>query len=364
MKKLQHSALHRRPVRYRHSPTLEAENISATGSTYGITANGGYVERPIALMRQCGRRVQTPVRLHRHRRDANCVDVTVRATCPSSCADYVTSVAMTATLNGNGQRSSQGREDGVIGGISVAGIVYGSNAPENNNAPTAPPSASPLTASPAGEVPAFTDTRGQEHQCSWLDIRNRNQRRIRRDDNCIDVTVRVACPSSCVDYVTSVAMTATLSGQRSSHGGEGELVGGVSMAGIVYSSNAPENNNNDNESTDNENDDDTASDVDPIAQAPSQLLQTRVGHNEPVMVLRYQHYNHDPLPQDMCYDRNGYYLNNHGQIKQCSWLINSRHDSNDETRRIQNCGYPQSEYPEGTDLGRMCKNTCGTCGLV
>jgi hypothetical protein len=71
---------------------------------------------------------------------------------------------------------------------------------------------------------------------------------------------------------------------------------------------------------------------------------------------------HDPSTQDiMCDDYQGYYLNHNGQPRQCSWLINVS-DPTDETRRIHNCGYDDSkQYSAGTDLGKMCKKTCGMC---
>ena len=71
---------------------------------------------------------------------------------------------------------------------------------------------------------------------------------------------------------------------------------------------------------------------------------------------------HDPSTQDMmCVDYEGYYLNHNGQPRQCSWLIDSS-DPTNETRRIHNCGYRESnQYSVGTDLGKMCKKTCGMC---
>ena len=71
---------------------------------------------------------------------------------------------------------------------------------------------------------------------------------------------------------------------------------------------------------------------------------------------------HDPSTQDMmCVDYEGYYLNHNGQPRQCSWLIDSG-DPNDESRRIHNCWYADSnQYSVGTELGKMCKKTCGMC---
>merc|ERR1711966_236909 len=116
------------------------------------------------------------------------------------------------------------------------------------------------------------------------------------------------------------------------------------------------NNSNNSNNAKNTNTNDRIHGVAPVVK----ILRSNTGSDSPAMVLRYQHHS-NTLPQDMCYDGDGYYLNNHGEIKQCSWLINSRHDVTDETRRIQNCGYPQSAYPEATDLGKMCRDTCGTC---
>ena len=71
---------------------------------------------------------------------------------------------------------------------------------------------------------------------------------------------------------------------------------------------------------------------------------------------------HDTSTQDMmCVDYEGYYLNHNGQPRQCSWLIDSG-DPNDENRRIHNCWYADSnQYSVGTELGKMCKKTCGMC---
>mmetsp|Transcript_14261 Transcript_14261/g.25962 ORF Transcript_14261/g.25962 Transcript_14261/m.25962 type:complete len:444 (+) Transcript_14261:169-1500(+) len=214
-------------------------------------------------------------------------------------------------------------------------------------APTPEPTISPaMVATPqpteeettinTNNLPTFTDTRGRERQCWWLDIRNYNQRQVRRDVNCIKGGVQATCPSSCVDYTVSgtMVMNSQVLGQV-----EG---GSLMVEELVYGG--------------NDEDDDTA-DVAVTAPAPQQQLRTS-GNNSPSII---EMHHHDPLPQDMCYDGNGYYLNNHGQPQQCSWLINNSDDPTDETRRIQNCGYRNSEYPEGTDLGRMCKNTCGTC---
>ena len=101
----------------------------------------------------------------------------------------------------------------------------------------------------------------------------------------------------------------------------------------------------------------------PMSQAASNINQSfagsfAVGGSGSPQLLRTA----DTQEED-CSDQEGYYLNNFGFVEQCAWLINSR-DPTDETRRMYNCGYPGNhEYSEGTDLGRMCKKTCGTCSL-
>mmetsp|Transcript_21874 Transcript_21874/g.45536 ORF Transcript_21874/g.45536 Transcript_21874/m.45536 type:complete len:651 (+) Transcript_21874:218-2170(+) len=67
---------------------------------------------------------------------------------------------------------------------------------------------------------------------------------------------------------------------------------------------------------------------------------------------------HAPVPQDMCYDGNGYYLNENNHPRKCEWLVD-KNDPFDDSRLIKNCGY--SNGHRLTDLGRMCKHTCGTC---
>ena len=79
----------------------------------------------------------------------------------------------------------------------------------------------------------------------------------------------------------------------------------------------------------------------------------------------------DSITTSSCLDNTGYYLNHHGRAVQCSWLIDGR-DPTNESRRIHNCGYGDGGgsnsagnenplLPAATDLGKMCKNTCGTC---
>lgn len=65
---------------------------------------------------------------------------------------------------------------------------------------------------------------------------------------------------------------------------------------------------------------------------------------------------HVPLPRDDCFDSDGFYLDSNSTLRQCDWL-NTNPDPLDETRKINNCGYMN----EPTDLGRMCKLSCGMC---
>lgn len=62
------------------------------------------------------------------------------------------------------------------------------------------------------------------------------------------------------------------------------------------------------------------------------------------------------VPQDQCYDQSGYFLNDQNHPVKCSWLVDETLDEAVLSfRRERNCG------GSGTDLGKMCKSSCGTC---
>ena len=183
--------------------------------------------------------------------------------------------------------------------------------------PSLEPSASPVVAEvstnpPTVEEmvnydppPTFLDIRGIERECWWLDIRNQNQRLNRRNANCIKLEVQMACPGSCADYITNMAVAS------------GQVPASTRVGGTHISQ----------------------------ASTFEALLRTKNGYVE-----------------ENCVDKEGYYLNNEGIPQECSWLTDSL-DPTDESRRISNCGYPGSDFPEPTDLGKMCIQTCGLCGL-
>ena len=60
--------------------------------------------------------------------------------------------------------------------------------------------------------------------------------------------------------------------------------------------------------------------------------------------------------QDDCYDAVGFFLDSNSTVRECDWL-SSNPDPLDETRKISNCGY----LNQPSDLGRMCKLSCGMC---
>jgi len=189
------------------------------------------------------------------------------------------------------------------------------------------------------DLPTFVDIRGRERQCWWLDIRNKVQKQARRDANCVREMVQATCPSSCTHY----AMMAVLNGQSANSGSSQVMSLARSFAARIGGNN---DDNNHNENIDR--------------TTPTVPLQTSTTTSVEMAEQYDTHQKHHEPPQDMCFDEEGYYLNHHGHPKQCPWLTNSR-DPTDETRRIRNCGYHHSDYPEGTELGRMCKSTCGTC---
>ncbi|KAK1733970.1 hypothetical protein QTG54_015228 [Skeletonema marinoi] len=92
-----------------------------------------------------------------------------------------------------------------------------------------------------------------------------------------------------------------------------------------------------------------------IDEAPgkSQDTKTIIDNSQDIELMRAPHV---PLPRDDCFDTDGYFLDSNSTVRQCDWL-NTNLDPLDETRKIYNCGY----LKEPTDLGRMCKLSCGMC---
>lgn len=103
--------------------------------------------------------------------------------------------------------------------------------------------------------------------------------------------------------------------------------------------------------------------IDPNSNLSMEVQQQQTDENRTEMTLLSS-----PLiltTETTCIDNNGNHLNHNGLARQCSWLVNS-HDPTDETRRIHNCGYidnnsGRNQYSVSTELGKMCKKTCGTC---
>jgi len=186
-------------------------------------------------------------------------------------------------------------------------------------------------------VSTFINIRGRERPCSWLDSRYDNQRSFRREANCIMFDVQKACPASCEAYImTSVNEEST----QQTVDSDIRVPYTINKEGII-------NMEMPNSQVDDFNN------IQPLS---SEVLTFAKGLPEataPPQLLR----------STICSDNEGYYLNNFERVEQCSWLINSE-DPTDESRRMFNCGYPNSkEYSTSTDLGKMCKATCGTCGL-
>jgi len=186
-------------------------------------------------------------------------------------------------------------------------------------------------------VSTFINIRGRERPCSWLDSRYDNQRSFRREANCIMFDVQKACPASCEAYImTSVNEEST----QQTVDSDIRVPYTINKEGII-------NMEMPNSQVDDFNN------IQPLS---SEVLTFAKGLPEataPPQLLR----------STICSDNEGYYLNNFERVEQCLWLINSE-DPTDESRRMFNCGYPNSkEYSTSTDLGKMCKATCGTCGL-
>ena len=256
-----------------------------------------------------------------------------------------------------------------------------------SSVPTATPiTGSPNTAQPTTEpLPSFIDVRGRVRQCWWLDIRNQNQKLIRRDQNCVRVEVQDTCPSSCAAYMTAQdvinvdIVNGVVAGIHDKVDGTQHTVYTVQGASDESSQQTFESDTDSNvdidiqivydesreeeasgSSVQGEVENQEVNNIQPMSQAASniQVMSSQaVGFAGSSQLLRTA----DTQEEEGCSDQEGYYLNNFGFVEQCAWLINSR-DPTDETRRMYNCGYPGNhEYSKGTDLGRMCKKTCGTC---
>lgn len=198
------------------------------------------------------------------------------------------------------------------------------------------------------DVPTFINIRGRSRPCSWLDSRYNNQRSFRRESNCIMFDVQKACPESCSSYMASFNEEST---QQIDSDIQAPYT--INDEGII---NIEVSTNSQVEDTNNIQPMSIAQSIEMRSEALSEALTFAKGLPEataPPQLLR----------STICSDNEGYYLNNFERVEQCSWLINSE-DPTDESRRMFNCGYPNSKkYSTSTDLGKMCKATCGTCGL-
>ncbi|KAL7496398.1 hypothetical protein ACHAWT_004652 [Skeletonema menzelii] len=147
------------------------------------------------------------------------------------------------------------------------------------------------------EGDTFIDaSNGLLRSCSWLDIRDLEQRQKRRDANCHDELTQASCPTSCSAY---------------------------SFVNQVQS-----------------------------GENPQDIIESIINKPQDIKLM----YAHVPLPRDDCFDSDGFFLDSNSTVRQCDWL-NTNPDPLDETRKIYNCGY----MDEPTDLGRMCKLSCGMC---
>jgi hypothetical protein len=238
---------------------------------------------------------------------------------------------------------------------------------------------------------SFIDTRGQVRDCSFLNIRNYNQRAIRRKDNCVREDIRSTCPMYCSDYLTdkNSTSTAAVDGSQSvvagsnirdaagggPRGGTSELVDEEvnkksSATEVHKKSSAMEEAEKDSKDLDDAMTALSALRIDAGMKDDTSTIDTegekKAEDTKELVVDEKEEVDNDAIPTSSCIDNTGHYLNHHGRAVQCSWLIDSR-DPTDESRRIHNCGYgdisnSNSDLPTATELGKMCRNTCGTCG--
>ncbi len=243
---------------------------------------------------------------------------------------------------GNSVKSVQGNSTSAATNSSKSSTVKEGNGTEADEVET------------SHSLPYFIDKHGQVRQCSFLNIRNHNRRSKRRNDNCVMETIRLTCPTYCSDFFTdtntAVAGSTRIGGGKATEPAQQQGTAMTEATQDLVMTALSARNNDDNSSS--EAKEEKGEDQDE-------------GQPEQVLV----EVDKDTITTASCLDNAGYYLNHHGRAVQCSWLIDGR-DPTNESRRINNCGYgdagsdsdgSKNQLPAVTDLGKMCKKTCGTC---
>ena len=202
----------------------------------------------------------------------------------------------------------------------------------------------------------FLDINNRLRPCTWLDIRHPTVRAKRREEYCPKTEVQDLCPVNCLDYM-ELATTPTQTTSEADEENEWyftDSYGQQQACSWLDIKNTRQRTKR--------------------REANCVKLTTQIICSEscqdyeiPITVNKQDRNNdidtsassyvrsHDLVPQDECYDRSGYFLNDNGHPVECSWLTENA--SEVEIRREKNCG----ENQDATDLGEMCKHSCGKC---
>ena len=207
----------------------------------------------------------------------------------------------------------------------------------------------------------FIDTNNKLRPCSWLDIRHPAVQAKRRDENCPNETVQAVCPVPCLDYVkfdvpTTVAATTTTAAEYeemtfSDSNGQQRPCSWLDVR-------------NSRQRTKRRDEHCTKITVQIICpescedyedySIPVTVNKQKRSDDSSIIASEYVR-SHDVVPQDECFDISGYFLNDIGHPVECAWL--NENDEEADMRKDRNCGGLYS----ATDLGVMCRHSCGTC---
>ena len=209
-----------------------------------------------------------------------------------------------------------------------------------------------MTSSQQADTSTFIDVNNnKERTCAWLDIRNTNAQNNRRNKNCPVSAVKEACPRSCKGF-QGLLTTKDI--------GLGELEDKVDEELIA--------------SVDEEAEVEQVVVLEVPEDTEIVPLTIKTEENQVQIDMEESQEHKDVksspiLPQDTvytmpqdtyfesCSDIQGYFLNRNGVMRQCSWLI-YKDDPDDDSRRQVNCG-GVVRFRDPSDLGRMCRKTCG-----
>ena len=209
------------------------------------------------------------------------------------------------------------------------------------------------------EVQYFVDTDNRLRPCNWLDILNTKQRIKRRQANCIRESVYNICPTSCAEFVQDDEVTSTSTPSLAATDTEAYFSDSTGKQRPCTWLDV----RNPTLKTKRRDDNCDKVTVQIICSSSCEdyaLPVTVSRMKEDVIILSRSDFlrKNDLDLQDNCFDTQGYFLNEQGHAVKCAWLTDAGVGAEEILlRKERNCGL----YQASTDLGNMCKSSCGTC---